>query len=516
MNANRRNQRITRMIIAGALLTLLFGAAAIAQDQPDVVWQAGNNSPALAFSTDGQRLLAGTNLRQVADGSLVRAFHLPYNGSGVNAVALSPDGQYAAIAIQAYNQNLDLFRVADGALVAGRITAHTNGTAALAFSADGQMLASGGMDGTANLWHVPDMTLIRTINGAVGYRPRVLALAFVDNGQTLAIGGQGGVSLFRVADGEPVRTLTTVSTRSLAVSPDQQMLASGSIAIDQQGQCSDCRIRFWRISDGAWLRTIEGNNDGIITLAFSPDQEYIAAGSGDRVYSGVVRVFRLSDGALLAAFNQDPNNVSSYVSSVAYSPDGGLLAFARQDGLVVVARNHEGQECATALSLNDQMFAASGGGGHINLATGSNCAWTAASNDSWIVLTSPASGTGAAAVLFEVRENFSGGARTGSLSVAGQRVTVMQSGQAGDCGYGVTPSFGTVAGGGGGGTITVTAAAGCAWEADSKAGWITVTPGGGIGGGVVSYTVAANPNAVARKGKITIAGQTIAIKQKAN
>jgi len=39
----------------------------------------------------------------------------------------------------------------------------------------------------------------------------------------------------------------------------------------------------WRLSDGALLRSIDGNNNGIISIAFSPDQQYIAAGSGDRV-----------------------------------------------------------------------------------------------------------------------------------------------------------------------------------------------------------------------------------------
>src|SRR5947209_624744 len=136
MNASQVNL-ITKITVAGLLLALALGASAAAQGQPEIVWQVSNGGPALAFSSDGQQLLSGTNLWRVADGTLLRSFRLPYNGSGVNAVALSPDSQYAAIAIQSYNQNLDLFRVADGTLVAGRITAHANGTTSLAFSPDG-------------------------------------------------------------------------------------------------------------------------------------------------------------------------------------------------------------------------------------------------------------------------------------------------------------------------------------------------------------------------------------------
>ncbi|HKQ52542.1 MAG TPA: hypothetical protein VJT74_09245, partial [Pyrinomonadaceae bacterium] len=100
-----------------------------------------------------------------------------------------------------------------------------------------------------------------------------------------------------------------------------------------------CTVKLLRVSDGALLRTIKGGNDGITSVAFSPNQKQIAAGSGDRVYMGVVRIWRVSDGAQLKRFNQDPNNPSSYVSSVAYSPDGRFLAYARADNLVVMARN---------------------------------------------------------------------------------------------------------------------------------------------------------------------------------
>lgn len=317
--------------------------SANAQTTPDILWQAAQAGNAIAFSADGQMLLSNTKLWRVSDAALIRTFTLTYHGSGVNSVALSPDGQFAAIGLQAYNQNLDLFRVNDAALIAGRISAHSNGTTSLAFSPNGQLLASGGRDGTAKLWHVPDMSLVQTLNSGAGYRPRIFAVSFSPDGQLLAIGGQAGVLIFRVSDGALVATPSgAASTLSLAFSPDGQILAAGSNATDQYGQCVDCSIKLWRMSDGALIRTIDGNNNGILSIAFSPDQEYVAAGSGDRTYMGAARVWRLSDGALVSYFTQDPNNGSSYVSSVGYSPDGSLLAFARQDQLLVVTRNEAG------------------------------------------------------------------------------------------------------------------------------------------------------------------------------
>ncbi len=331
---------LTVLSTVGVLL-LCLGApsAALAQGNPDVVWQAASAGKAIAFSADGQMLLSGTRLSLAADGTLIRTFVLPYTGNGAVTVALSPNGQYAAIGIQAFNQNLDLFQVSDGALIRGRITAHNNGTTSVAFSPDGQLLASGGRDGTAKLWNLPDMTLVRTFGEGLGYQPRVFAVLFSQDGQTLAVGGQGGVQLFRVSDGKLLRTLDASSTLCLALSPDGQFLSAGSNATDQYGQCTDCSIKTWRISDGALLQTIDGNNNGIISIAFSPDQEVIVAGSGDRTYDGVVRFWRFSDGTLLRFFNQDPNNLYSYVTGVAYSPDGSLFAYGRADSEVAVARD---------------------------------------------------------------------------------------------------------------------------------------------------------------------------------
>ena len=338
--SSARRQRFAQLQFC--LLCLALVPAALAQGDPEIVWQTNSGGTVVAFSADGQLLMAGTRLFLAGDGTLLRNFVLPYNGNGPRSVAFSPDGQYAAVGIQAFNQNLDLFRVADGALLAGRISAHSNGTTSVAFSPDGQLLATGGRDGTAKLWHLPEMTLIRTLNGGVGYRPRVFAVAFSPDGETLAVGGQAGVVLYRVSDGELLREFAGAgSTLALAISPDNQYLASGSDVIDQQGQCADCAVKTWRLSDGALLQRIDTNNDAPLAIAFSPSEMIIAAGSEDRLTStGLVRFWALSDGQLLRFFNLGAGDpTTSYVSGFAYSPDGTLFAAASTNQHLVVARN---------------------------------------------------------------------------------------------------------------------------------------------------------------------------------
>jgi len=320
------------------LISLLVSAAALAATPQTILWQS-TSGKAIAISPDAQLMLTGIQIRHTSDGSLVRTFKFGYtSGSVVNSAAFSPDGKLAALGIQAFNQNLFLFRVADGAKLAGPISAHNNGTTSVAFSPNGQYLVSGGRDGTAKLWHLPDLTLIRTFNGGVGYRPRIFAVLFTKDGSTLALGGQGGVLLYRISDGQMVLQITRVSTISLALSPDGTILASGSNQIDQYGQCTDCTIKLWRWVNGALaLTTIPGNNNGITSLAFSPDQGELAAGSGDRTYSGSVRFFRVPTGQLLGTWYQDPNNAGSYVTSVTYAPFGRMFAYGRADSVVVAA-----------------------------------------------------------------------------------------------------------------------------------------------------------------------------------
>ncbi len=82
--------------------------------------------------------------------------------------------------------------------------------------------------------------------------------------------------------------------------------------------------------------------------------------------------------------------------------------------------------CAYSISPTSLNIGASGGAGNsIAVTTQSGCAYTAVSNNSFINITSGASGTGNGTVIFTVAVN-SGAVRTGTISVAGQIFTVNQ------------------------------------------------------------------------------------------
>jgi hypothetical protein len=63
----------------------------------------------------------------------------------------------------------------------------------------------------------------------------------------------------------------------------------------------------------------------------------------------------------------------------------------------------------------------------VQIETAATCAWTAASQANWITINGQASGTGSGTIRFSVGASLLTG-RTGTLVVAGQTVTVTQTG----------------------------------------------------------------------------------------
>ncbi|MCP4658216.1 MAG: DUF11 domain-containing protein [bacterium] len=168
--------------------------------------------------------------------------------------------------------------------------------------------------------------------------------------------------------------------------------------------------------------------------------------------------------------------------------------------------------CSASLDPASTVVSRDGGSHSVSVTVAAGCTWTATSNDAWITVTSGSSGTGDGSVGFSVVAN-TGPARSGTITIAGQTLTVDQEAA---CSYSLSidPISTGVAVGGGSGSVNVTAGAGCAWTAVSNAAWITVTSGtGGTGDGVVGYTVAANLSLSPRSGTVTIAEQTFTVNQ---
>jgi hypothetical protein len=92
--------------------------------------------------------------------------------------------------------------------------------------------------------------------------------------------------------------------------------------------------------------------------------------------------------------------------------------------------------CTYALVPTSATFGLAGGDGDVGVTTAAGCDWTASSNDTWITVTGGSSGAGNGTVSYSV-EASAVGPRTGTMTIAGQTFTVVQSDRVGF--YTVTP-----------------------------------------------------------------------------
>jgi len=167
-------------------------------------------------------------------------------------------------------------------------------------------------------------------------------------------------------------------------------------------------------------------------------------------------------------------------------------------------------QCSYSISPTQQSFSSAGGTGNVGVYAGPGCPWNATSNVAWVTVTSGGSGTGNRTVGYSVAAN-SGGARSGTMTIAGRTFTVNQEAQS--CSYSISPTQQSFPASGGTGSVSVTAGAGCGWTASSNVAWVTVTSGAsGTGNGTVGYSVAGNTS-LSRTGTMTIAGQTFTVTQ---
>jgi WD40 repeat protein len=344
------------LALAFSLLLGGFQAGLRGQSDPAIIWSqqdpvATTHTAAIAYSPNGAFVASGrqddnnVKLWDAETGALVRT--LSGRDNDANVIRFSPDSQYLATGTGGGGStlNLNLWRVADGVRVVGRIHAFNNGTISLSFSSDGQLLAAAGFHANNyKIYHVPDMALVADVGNYdpdLGYNIRTNAVAFSPDGQLIALGDNRGVHLRRVSDGSLVRILNTnapsvMKTNSVAFTPDGQYVAAGVHVVDPTyANCIDCAIKMFRVSDGALVRTFEnGNNMHFPQIAFSPSGTIIgAAYSHGQDNGGAVQFWDVNSGLTVQT-----DTFGLWPWDFAFSPPGNRYAFFSASGLLGVAK----------------------------------------------------------------------------------------------------------------------------------------------------------------------------------
>jgi Putative binding domain, N-terminal len=190
---------------------------------------------------------------------------------------------------------------------------------------------------------------------------------------------------------------------------------------------------------------------------------------------------------------------------------------ARSGSLTIAGHTLSVQQAACAYVVTPTTYAASPGGGAgptVTVSSENGCTWTAASNDSWISITSGTSGIGNGSVAFSVALNpFN--VRSGSLTIAGQTFSVQQ---ATSCVFTLSRTTVSVPSDPRPGVTrslkVTTSGPQCNWTASTSNSWITIVSGSNyVGTQDVDISATPNPGDALRRGELLVAGQRVIVEQ---
>lgn len=308
---------------------------------------AGAAITSLAFFPDGNRLAAGggdnkVKVWDVAQKKVLR--EMAGFALAVLAVAVSEDGKLVAagsadatvrgfdpagkerwkwpsrkaacgVAIRKGGKQVAV-GLADGALVVldvggsapkevARQVAHTAGVACVAYSPDGNRLATVGGDGAVRVWSVND---------------------------------DGDPAPLVRFEGQPASGSTGSSPLStVAFAPDGRFVAAAG---------ADGDVRVWDVQTKSEVRDLRGSTDWVTSVAFAPDGRFLASVAAEK--DNTVRVFELP--------SLDSGGAGGHlraVNAVAVGLDGKLVATASADETIKLWDLESGKEVGTLVGDRD-------------------------------------------------------------------------------------------------------------------------------------------------------------------
>jgi WD40 repeat protein len=323
---------------------------------------AGARLTVLAFAPDREVLAAGDESGAVHRWEVASGRLLPAAADGQTAagpLAVSPDGRSLAVAwrdgsIGLYD--LPVLRDRPSAPELRRLAGLSAAAAALAWSADGRLVAAGDRGGALMAWAAATGEAVR--REQAGSHP-VSALAFAGRGRLLVSGGpsravrmldlaaggwgtnlpsggllavsadgrlaavavgEGQVQLCETAGGRQRLCLTEVPAGEAAVfAPDGRSLFLGG---------ADGAVRRWDLLSGRPAASWAGHGGAVTGLAVSRDGRALASASAD----GTLRLWDVEQGRLVRVLRGHHGGVRQ----VAFAGDGRTLASSGEDGSVLV------------------------------------------------------------------------------------------------------------------------------------------------------------------------------------
>lgn len=270
--------------------------------------------------------LVGTQTEQSAIAALQRAYYsvaernrMSSHTDILTGVAFSPNGDIIASSsgdntIKLWDRRGQLIETLSG---------HEDNVSAIAFSSDEEFLISASSDGKIKFWK-PDGTFIKDFFSG---NEDISSLSVSSDGKRIAAGFADGtakvwsrtgkliIELKGTQKSSPISRAHTDKINSISFSPDGQIIATAS---------RDGSAKLWS-SRGELLSELAGHTDEVWDVEFSSDGKTIATASRD----SIVRLWE-RDGTLINELIGHTDGILG----IAFSPDGKTIASSGYDQTV--------------------------------------------------------------------------------------------------------------------------------------------------------------------------------------
>ena len=255
----------------------------------------------VAFSPDGRTIATGSEdhmvriwdiafgkMKAVFGGHRQEIYSLAFTPDGTKVISGSGDRSAIIWNVETGKIDKQVF-IEEPPRQSKQGEPHDAGVTSVAVSADGKYLVAGSLDHNVRIWEIATGRLLDKLKG---HKDSVYSVAFIPGGRQILTGSldktlkiwEIGSLLTAVEKGETIdpsvsrcRPLQTLAGHkdfvlSVAATPDGQFVISGS---------KDRAVNFWSPKDDTTQFVLHGHKNSVISIAMSEVNGLLATGSGD-------------------------------------------------------------------------------------------------------------------------------------------------------------------------------------------------------------------------------------------